>query len=42
MYILIWKGEEIDTCKTLAEAMYLKREYEMAYGGSVIIKKQKL
>ena len=39
MYILIWKGEEIDTCQTLSAAMYLKREYEMAYGGIVIIKK---
>lgn len=39
MYELIWEGEVIDTCVTLAQAMYLKREYEMAYGGTVNIKK---
>ena len=42
MYELIWENEVIDTCKTLEEAMYLKREYEMAYAGNVNIKKQKL
>jgi hypothetical protein len=40
MYELIWKGEVIDTCETLAEAMYLKIEYEMAYGGNVNIKEE--
>lgn len=42
MYELIWKGEVIDTCVTLAEAMDLKVEYEMAYGGNVNIKNSKL
>lgn len=39
MYILIWKGEEIDTADTMKEAIYLKGEYQMAYGGIVTIKK---
>ena len=39
MYKLIWKGEEIDSAETKQEAMYLQREYEMAYGGIVTIKK---
>lgn len=41
MYKLIWKGEEIDTAKTREEAIYLQREYQMAYGGIVTIKKIK-
>lgn len=39
MYILIWKGEEIDTADTMKEAIYLQREYQMAYGGTVKIVK---
>lgn len=39
MYILIWKGEEIDTADTMKEAIYLQGEYQMAYGGIVTIKK---
>ena len=41
MYILIWKGEEIDTAETRKEAIYLQREYQMAYGGVVTIKIKK-
>lgn len=41
MYELIWKGEVVDTADTLKDAQYLQREYEMAYGGQVIIKKVK-
>lgn len=41
MYILIWKGEEIDTADTMKEAIYLQREYQIAYGGIVTIKKSK-
>lgn len=41
MYILIWKGEEIDTADTRQEAIYLQREYQIAYGGIVTIKKSK-
>ncbi len=39
MYILIWKGEEIDTADTMKEAIYLQGEYQMAYGGTVRIVK---
>ena len=38
-YILKWKGEEIDTAKDREEALYLQREYNIAYGGGVSIKK---
>ena len=36
-YVLMWKGEEIDTAKDLQEAEYLRGEYNMAYGGGVTI-----
>ena len=43
MYILVWHSqygkEEIDECNTLKEAQFLKTEYEMAYSGTVKIKK---
>lgn len=39
MYLLIWKGEVIDEADTLKDAQYLQREYEMAYGGQVSIRK---
>jgi hypothetical protein len=38
-YVLIWKGEEIDEFDTLKEAHKMKLEYQMAYGGSIMIKK---
>jgi hypothetical protein len=38
MYILFWKGEEIDEAETQDEAEYLQREYNLAYGGGVTIK----
>jgi|TARA_R110000823_G_scaffold205366_2_gene336268 hypothetical protein len=37
-YVLIWKGEEIDEFDTLKEAQEMKLEYQMAYGGFVMIK----
>ena len=37
MFILKWKGEEIDTAETRDEAVYLKNEYNLAYGGGVTI-----
>ena len=40
MYRLIWSGEEIDTAETEQEAIELQREYVMAYGGTVIIKRK--
>ena len=40
-YKLIWKGEEIDTAETKKEAIYLQNEYNLAYGGGVIIKYEK-
>ena len=39
IYILKWKGEEIDEAETLKDAQYLRNEYNMAYGGGVTIKK---
>lgn len=41
MYKLMWKGEEIDSAETKQEAIYLQREYTIAYGGVVTIKKIK-
>ena len=39
-YALYWKSqygtEEIDTAKTRAEAIRLRREYQMAYGSGTI------
>lgn len=40
-YKLVWKGEEIDTAETKEEALYLKNEYNLAYGGGVTIKTNK-
>jgi len=41
MYVIIGKyrgeKEQLDTAKTMTEAQYLKREYEMAYGSEWII-----
>ena len=36
-YTLKWKGEEIDTAETREEALFLKTEYNLAYGGGVTI-----
>jgi|TARA_R110000796_G_scaffold246957_1_gene372078 hypothetical protein len=38
-YVLIWKGEEIDEFDNLKEAQEMQLEYQMAYRGSVMIKK---
>jgi len=41
MYKLIWNREVIESdIETRKEAEYLRAEYQMAYGGSVTIKKQ--
>ena len=39
MYELIWNKEVIDTTETLKDAEYLQVEYQMAYGGTVSIRK---
>jgi len=35
MFVLIWKGEEIDSFESEAEARSMASEYNMAYGGGV-------
>ena len=44
-YALIWHynhaSEEIDSFETLAEAEEMRLEYEMAYGGTVEIKRRR-
>jgi len=41
MYYLVWNGEIIESeIETINEAEYLKREYTIAYGGVVRIKKE--
>lgn len=42
IYILIWRGEEIDDAETRDDAIYLKNEYNMAYHGGVTIKKRRI
>ena len=42
MYELIWNNEVIDTAENHKEALYLKKEYEIAFKGSVTIKKIRL
>lgn len=37
MYYLIWKGEEIDSFSTEAEARAMQGEYNLAYGGGVTV-----
>jgi len=39
-YILYWKNEEIDSATDWKTAKYLQKEYTMAYGGTVTIKKK--
>lgn len=42
MYKLVWKGEVIESdIETKEEAVYLQREYIIAYGGTVKIVKQR-
>lgn len=38
MYILMWKGEEIDSTDDYQDALYLQGEYNLAFGGGVTIK----
>lgn len=42
IYILFWNGEEIDETETRADALYLRREYNMAHHGGVTIKKRRV
>lgn len=42
LFILKWKGEEIDETNTLKDAKYLQGEYNLAYGGGVSIKKTRV
>ena len=39
-YILMWKGEEIDTAEDSKDAKYLQQEYNMAFGGGVSIRRK--
>ena len=45
-YCLIWHSqygiEEIDAFDTLAEATVMRSEYEMAYGGRIVIKQMRV
>lgn len=42
IYILFWRGEEIDETETRAEALRLKKEYLQAFhGGEITIKKRR-
>ena len=39
-YDIIWKGEIVDTADTKLEALFLKKEYSLAFkSGSIIIKR---
>ena len=40
MYKIIWKNEIIDQADSTKEAIYLKNEYNLAFGGGVTIKRQ--
>ena len=37
MFVLVWKGEEIDQFETRAEAEEMRNEYNLAYGGGVTV-----
>jgi len=37
MFVLMWKGEEIDQFETRTEAEEMRNEYNMAYGGGVTV-----
>jgi len=39
IYILRWNGEEIDEFDTKSEARTMRKEYMLAYGGPVYIKR---
>jgi hypothetical protein len=40
-YVLIFKGEEIDRTRTMSTAMWLRREYQLAFKGIVKIEEIK-
>lgn len=42
MYKLYWWSKIVDSAETFKEALYLKREWEMVYGGTVTIVKEKI
>lgn len=37
MFNLIWNGEVIDSFETRAEAEEMRNEYNLAYGGGVVV-----
>ena len=41
-YAIIWKGEEIDEADSRKEALYLQREYNLAYGGGCTLKARRV
>ena len=40
-YVLMFKGEEIDRTRTMSTAMWLRREYQLAFKGLVKIEEIK-
>ena len=42
IYILCWNGEEIDETESRENAIYLKKEYNLAFRGGVTIKKRRV
>jgi hypothetical protein len=41
VFVLVWKGEEIDEFDTREEAKAMQVEYNLAYGGGVTIKRKR-
>lgn len=42
IYVLMWNGEEIDETESRANAIFLKKEYNLAFHGGVTIKKKRV
>ena len=42
IYILLWNGEEIDETEKREEAIFLRKEYNIAFHGGVTIKKRRV
>lgn len=38
-YEIWWRGEAVDECDTFKEAQFLRREYNLAFGGGCKIKR---
>lgn len=41
IYLIMWKGEEVDQFDSMREAREMVKEYNMAYGGGCTVKKTK-